>query len=245
MSTTGVQTSGRRRAARPAAILLGAIALLLIAASSAYADRNFSARYTANQPGDITIIGNTVLTCNTAVANCVNAQDGGNFDNNDFSMVRVDVDGVDPSNTSSRATLSTPAGATVLFAGLYWFGSAASDSSVKLQSPGQTGYTTLASDITPDTSGAFYSSFKDVTSIVSAAGDGVYTVADITADTGVNEDAGWALVVAYGDARSRRATLRSSTAWSTVSSGANPPERSPSTASPLHRRAASTPRSAS
>ena len=75
-----------------------------------------------NASGDITIIGNTLETCPSTAATCLNARagigSGGVLDNNNYVMERVDVDrtGLD----SSSAKLSLPAGARVLFAGLYY-----------------------------------------------------------------------------------------------------------------------------
>ena len=45
-----------------------------------------------------------------------------------------------------------------------------------------------------------YQAFADVTSKVTAGGDGVYKLADIQSTDGKNRWAGWALVIAYEDA---------------------------------------------
>ena len=45
---------------------------------------------------------------------------GTKLNNNDFSMVFVDVDSDRSTFNSSRADLALPAGGSVLFAGLYW-----------------------------------------------------------------------------------------------------------------------------
>ena len=42
--------------------------------------------------------------------------------------------------------------------------------------------------------------FADVTSLVAAAGNGTYTVADVQAGTGMDRYAGWSLVVVYANA---------------------------------------------
>jgi hypothetical protein len=55
----------------------------------------------------------------------VRAGPGGNGnkpDDNDFNMVYVDVDADGTTFSSSTANLALPAGATVLWAGLYWGG---------------------------------------------------------------------------------------------------------------------------
>src|SRR4051794_40772807 len=80
--------------------------------------RTFAPRFAKNDLGDITIAANTLMTC---PAHCV--EEGGtgpNLNNNNNNMVRVDVDGDATTFNSSRATVALPAGATVLWAGLYW-----------------------------------------------------------------------------------------------------------------------------
>ena len=169
-------------------------------------DRPFTPRFVANQPGDITIVGNVSLTCGTRVAGttptCAQAQAGAVANNNDFNAARVDVDGVAGTASSSRATLAMPAGATVLFAGLYWGGrtAVATRNTVKFQPPGQAGYTGLtATTFDAGTGSDAYQGFVNVTASVAAAGNGVYTVADVQTDLGANQYGAWALVVAYGD----------------------------------------------
>ena len=64
--------------------------------------------------------GNTLMTCPAAALACAGAQAGGNVNNNAFTMERVDIDGDATTFTSSSAELALPAGATILFAGLYY-----------------------------------------------------------------------------------------------------------------------------
>ena len=86
----------------------------------------FGLRYTVNAPGDIGIVGNTVLTCPAAAAGCAGVQGGTAVgQNNGFGMGFVDVDADPATFDSSRADLALPPGATVLFAGLYWGGKTA------------------------------------------------------------------------------------------------------------------------
>jgi uncharacterized repeat protein (TIGR01451 family) len=195
------------------ATAVGALLTLAIC-SSARADRAFTPRFSTNASGDITIIGNTLETCQSSVANCLNARagigSGGVLDNNNYVMERVDVDrtGLD----SSSATLRLPAGARVLFAGLYYgarttagtSGKAATNSSpaalstVDLKLPGATGFERLTGqlDQSTDVTGA-YGVFVDVTDQVRRGGSGIYTVANVQSATGMDRYAGWALVVAY------------------------------------------------
>ena len=121
-------------------------------------------------------------------------------------MVYVDVDADASTFNSSRATLNVPAGATVAFAGLYWggFSTVASRNTVRLATPSSAGaYTTVTASIVDDSSAnatiaGAYQGFADVTSAVSAAGAGAYTVANIASTVAVTGNyAGWSLVVVY------------------------------------------------
>jgi uncharacterized repeat protein (TIGR01451 family) len=184
--------------------------LVAIAAQPAHAERPFAPRFTTNVPGNVTIVGNTLMTC-PASATCATVQQGGGSgaatSNNAYSMQRVDVD-ADPSTfDSSSATLALPAGARVLFAGLYYGArvtagtSDAARATVRLRVPGAAGYQTLGPagtvlDNSTIVAGA-YGAFVNVTAQVAAAGPGTYTVANVQSATGVDRYAGWALAVAY------------------------------------------------
>ncbi len=163
----------------------------------------FAPRFSANANGNIVFVANTLMTAPASSPNAANAQAGigAYVNNNDFSMVYVDVDSNPLTFDSSSASLSLPTGGSVLFAGLYW--GAESDSSsrdkVLFQTPGSSSYTTITGTVIGEDSSHNYSGFADVTSLVQAAGSGNYTVANVQATTGTNEEAGWTLVVAYGD----------------------------------------------
>ncbi len=158
---------------------------------------------------------------------CTGAQAGTNArNNNSFDMQWLDVDSDSSTFTSSSADLAVPAGSRVLFAGLYWTGlnkkgeaitgangfkavprdppSIAAIGTVKVKGPGASAYTSVtaaSADVNTASiavSGG-YGAFADVTSIVTAAGSGTYTVADVQTGTGGNAFAGWSLVVAYSD----------------------------------------------
>jgi uncharacterized repeat protein (TIGR01451 family) len=189
-----------------------AVTLATWLASPALADRAFTPRFSTNANGDIAIVGNTLETCQTSVADCANARAGLGtvLNNNNFSMVRVNTDGT--ALDSSSARLSLPTGARVLFAGLYYGsrttagtgGKAAPDSSVAglskvdLKPPGAAGFDhlTAAVETSSDVTGA-YAAFVNVTGQVQRAGSGVYTIANVQSATGEDRYAGWALVVAY------------------------------------------------
>jgi large repetitive protein len=107
---------------------------------------------------------------------------------------------------SSRADLNLPAGSTVLFAGLYWSGSAANNDpnkdKVKLLGPGDTAYVQQTATVTdidnPGAAGAtgiYYQSFKDITSLVQTKGNGSYWVGDVASTVSSNTYAGWSMVV--------------------------------------------------
>lgn len=196
--------------------LAAAAAVLAFAGAASAAVTPFTARYTANTTGDVSITGNTVVTCPPAAGGCAAVLAGADGRNNDFTMTYVDIDGDPATFASSSADLSVPSGAQVLFAGLYWGGrsgaggggSAAPNpgvrATVKLKVPGAGAYATVAGAETGDVadSANAYQAFADVTAQVTAAGNGTYTVADVQASTGSDAYGGWSLVVAYRDAAS-------------------------------------------
>ncbi len=165
----------------------------------------FQPRFTMNATGDIAIVANTLMTAPASDPAATNGQNGvgSKVNNNDFNMVFVNVDNDPTTFDSSSASLSLPAGATVLFAGLYWGGrnpQVSLENQVKFAAPGSTGYASITGSLigTSTTSdGVDYQSFANVTSQVAAAGNGTYTVANVQASVGTNVYAGWALVVAY------------------------------------------------
>jgi uncharacterized repeat protein (TIGR01451 family) len=189
----------------------------------------FAPRFTRDAPGDITFAANTMMTAvegqpGTATQ-VTNAQNGGgtnpNVWNDDFwNMQYINVDPTDGNFASSSANLSLPAGADVLFAGLYYGSRTNQDVSddvlktVKFKGPGDASYTTLTgaagpnqvtllgkvigqvSNLPPDVQ--TYGAFADVTNLVEARGPGTYTIANVKGDPGIiNHFAGWSLVVAY------------------------------------------------
>ena len=171
------------------------------------AARPFTRRFTADIAGDIVQIGNTNMTAPAGTAgDAARNGTGTALNNNDHSMVFVDIDTDSTTFNSSSATLALPAGARVLFAGLYWGSdtatgtgvTAAPNAAIRTQvifATPTSGYATRTSTIDDSTSG--YSCFSDVTSLVSSAGSGAYTVANIQGSRTTNRFSGWALVVAY------------------------------------------------
>ncbi len=202
MLRTATRAATRSRTAGLVALQAALMLTVLGTSAEAQVVRNFTSRYTNTDRGNFVAIGNTLMTCPDATSTCAAARAGtGSINNNqDFAMIAVDVDTTDAAANSSSATLALPAGSTVRFAGLYW-GAASSSAArniAKLRTPASSAYNTLtASQL--DASGTAYHAYADVTSLVTAAGSGVYTVADVKAVTGANSYAGWSLVVVYSD----------------------------------------------
>jgi uncharacterized repeat protein (TIGR01451 family) len=189
---------------RCAVWLVTAFTLACVAESAeAQIVRNFTTRYTTNDRGNYVFVGNTVMTCPDAASGCANAriQAGSLTNNQDFTMVNVDVDAVETGANSSSATLTLPSGSTVKYAALYWgaVSSSAARNLAKLRTPASATYSTITAGQL-DVSGTAYHAFADVTSLIAAGGSGVYTVADVKATTGANAYGGWGLVVVYADA---------------------------------------------
>ncbi|MDA0178738.1 hypothetical protein OJ997_00400 [Solirubrobacter phytolaccae] len=221
-----------------------AVLTVLVVAPAARADREFTTRFAADQYGDMALIGNGLMTCPAADADCAAAQSGTattRARDNDFNMTYVDVDGDGSTFDSSTSTLTMPAGATVLFAGLYWSGDTSANATIPsgatstptpaaapnaafasvalFKTPGASSYASQTADAFDTWNGgtARYSAFKNVTAQVKAAGNGVYTVANVQAGTGADRYAAWSLVVIYKGGSVER-NLRVADGLKTVSS---------------------------
>ena len=207
-----VSSRARRRAPLRALLtLVATIAVSLTPLSASMVDassviRPYAIRYQTTTHGSIALIGNTIETCPAADAACAGARDGSATgaaaNNNSYAMVLVDADADATTPDSSRATLSLPAGATVVFAGLYWQATSllSARDTVKLALPGA-GYVSVTASTIDTTGPDIYAAFADVTGRVTALADpnGDYTVADMQATVGTNRHAGWSLVIAYRD----------------------------------------------
>jgi hypothetical protein len=195
-----------------AALVVG---LAVLPAAPASADRAYSLRYGQVERGDIAMAANTIVTCPEGAPNCANARNatGTVLRNSAWVMVPIDIDS-DPSTfDSSSADLKLPAGATVLYAGLYWGSDTkampegvdapnpAARGTMRLAAPDGSGYRTITAS-TVDSDRYFphrYQGFADVTALVREAGAGTYTAANVQASTGKDQYGGWGLVVAYRD----------------------------------------------
>ncbi len=203
-------------AARATRSLLAAALLAMAVLASPPAaraqTREFQKVFTGNLPGQLLVVGNSVVTCNRAsesAADCNAVETGAGaptLANDTIGTALIDIDAVATTVTSSAATLNF--GGTVEWAGLYWWGSidaadatrtvpTAARGEVKLGAPGAA-YATVTSNFLVD--GDPYLAFANVTDLVRAGGPGVYTVADVVTFAG-NDDhfGGWSLVVVNRD----------------------------------------------
>jgi len=207
------------------AVALAALLVSVACASRAAAQviRGFAPRVSVNQAGDITLIGNTIMTCSGG-GGCTNGRNGtgGNLNNNDHTMVYVDIDGDASTISSSSANLTLPAGASVSWAGLYWGGDTnnALRSQVRFGTPAAAYATINATQL--DASGTDYQAFADVTTQVRAGGLGTYRVANVrSTPNSANRHAGWALIVLYADATQPMRNLVVFDGYASVAPGAS------------------------
>ncbi len=213
--------------ARVRPLLVSLAAMLVCAACAAPAAaqviRGFAPRVSVNQAGDITLIGNTVMTCSGG-GSCTNGRNGtgGALNNNNHTMVYVDMDGDASTVSSSSATLTLPAGATVSWAGLYWGGDTnnALRTQVRFATPAAA-YTTInATQL--DVSGTDYQAFADVTTQVRTGGLGAYRVGNVrSTPNSANRHGGWALIVLYADATQPMRNLVVFDGYASVAPGAS------------------------
>ena len=201
---------------RAACLLCATLIVAFLAAPASAADAPFTTRFAQTAHGDIAAVGNTLLTCPTATAGCDAARAGtasGNaLNDNTWDMTPVNKTG--GTVNSSSATVTLPAGAAVLWAGLYWSAdtsagtngaaapNAAAKGTVSFKVPGGS-YQSISADaanvLTSSLQATRYRAFRDVSALVAAGGAGSYSVADVQAGTGQDRFAGWALFVAYRD----------------------------------------------
>src|SRR3954469_19963398 len=85
------------RATRTFSLLITAFGCLLGASAAHAADAPFTPRFAQTLHGGIQAVGNTLMTCPKAAANCAAARartaTGGALNNNSYTMGFVDVDG--------------------------------------------------------------------------------------------------------------------------------------------------------
>lgn len=194
-----------------------ALCLLSIVLASALSEaqiiRPFNSRFSVNTNGDIALAGNITTHCpptdplTAATGACLTARNNGNGRNNDFTMAYVNIDPGAGRFSSSRAFLNIPPSSTILWAGLYWGGSAAAATAgrntMQLRTPAGTGYNSITASqfdffATGGSIGDTYAAFRDVTTLVQAGGAGDYYGANVVTSTGpTNKYGGWALFVVF------------------------------------------------
>lgn len=179
--------------------------------------RGFEPRFVTNAPGDIEIIGNTLLSCSTVQRPnegfCQEAREGMDARNNQFFMEYVDLDTNGGTFNSSAADLSLPPNGEVIWAGLYWgarlsAGKFGGNVAPERRLAGQVLFRSSDGNYAEfiaeqlDSYASTFSAFAPVTDVVRGQAPGTtqrYWVANVQAGTGGNRHAGWALVVVYRD----------------------------------------------
>ncbi|MCX6053298.1 MAG: hypothetical protein NTZ60_12420 [Campylobacterales bacterium] len=185
--------------------------------------RDFALQKQYNTPGNMQIIGNSIMRDATTHA-CAAA----GIRNNNITVEYVDVDANATTFNSSTANITLPTGATsndIAWAGLYWQGYLVSQNdanktsakNVLFKTPTSSNYVSLTSDTSKfnwvyfDDAKTrwYYQGGQDVTSYVKSGLSGTYTVANVPSQTGGGINGGgfgaWALIVLYKD---NNATLK-------------------------------------
>lgn len=231
------------RAVRLGVVMATAAAVVLLSAAPGYADREFEVAFSKNDAGNILLATNSVLSCQEALPGCENARNaarGAQLGNNSWAMRYLDVDSDPGTFNSSSAQLTLPAGATVLFARLYWGanlersarGEPAIDpgarGTVLFDTPAPGGYAPVDA-ARVDTGRArsqagAYQAYADVLDQVRASGAGSYSVANVQAGTGDDRYGGWALVVAYASSAEPARNMTVFDGFESVNSGDAPRE---------------------
>src|SRR4029077_6108767 len=124
--------SGRRSKRRISAFVAWLILAIALYSPAASADRNFAVRFSTDDHGAITLIGNTLMTCQQGgsqnpPATCIysvpvngTGASGSGLNNNLYNIPHVNTRGGAGIVNSSSANFARPSGATVRWAGLYW-----------------------------------------------------------------------------------------------------------------------------
>lgn len=176
--------------------------------------RGYSERFAGNMIGNFEMVGNQNLQC---VANCPASPQ---TNNPSVVMGYVDVDASNTTVNSSMSTLTIPANASVVWAGLYWGGVYRSTQSgitahpnnlnldrVRFMTPQNNTYVPITATVrnvdNAQSNWSAFMAFADVTTEVQAAGSGDYYVGNIALVTGsafTGPNGGWSLVVVYESA---------------------------------------------
>ncbi|MEU4687190.1 Ig-like domain-containing protein [Actinoplanes sp. NPDC023714] len=220
-----------------ALLALTGVAVTTREASAAITDP-FVQQFGINANGAVMLRGNANLRCPAAATGCTAGQGGSattgqneSLNNNGYDMAHNNTDSDPVTFNHSAATVTLPAGSTVLYAALYWSadtkagtnGTAATTPADKgkvlFRTPAGGGWTTITRDrIYAPTSLTAYQAVADVTSLVSGGRSGTYEVANIQSGTGRDRYAGWALAIAYHDDGQPMRSLRIYDGFGVVSS---------------------------
>lgn len=192
------------------------IAILLFAEAKAQVVTPFNKRFQVTQKGGIVYLSNVAVSCSSnptiSGGSCQTAATAappnGTGVNNSFNQVYVDIDGDASTFQSSSDSLALPSCSQITWAGLYWgaTGNAATAptrNNIKIKANNGT-YQNISADVSQlNTTGyTSYHNFKDITSIVTAAGKNArFTVANIPfVNNGTSNNWGsWTIVVVYGN----------------------------------------------
>jgi uncharacterized repeat protein (TIGR01451 family) len=182
----------------------------------------FNPVISVTQKGDITFAANSITQCTGAGSACTNGRaevPPAGLTHNQTTGITIgyiDNDGGTGigaqtfSSSSSTLDMGGVLGCGVIYAYLTWGGFVTTGTvnytkrdSVYFQVPGGSSYNKLKADLLVDNTAPYnrtYHCYKDVTSLVKAAGPGIYTTGNVVAATGGNNQfAGWTLVVLYSD----------------------------------------------
>jgi uncharacterized repeat protein (TIGR01451 family) len=193
----------------------------------------FSIRYQTTQKGGIRYLSNTSVSCSGVGCGAGRTEiaPAGTSTNNGFTAAYVDIDTDGTTFSSSSDSLALASCSQISFAGLYWGGeitNAAANYATRNQVKFKVGtgsYTNLTADVLQDNNTGYdsYHCFKDITSLVQAAGSNArFTVANVAARVGgTNRFGGWTIVVVYKNDLQPMRMLSVFNGLSNVS-GANP-----------------------
>ena len=184
-----------------------------VRSTPASAETALSTRFLEEIIGDVLMTGNATLTCPSNDSVCLQALNDGSANGNARNMQYIDVDSDGSTFQSSSAGVTLPAGATVEWAGLYWAGTTQGANAVPnpalldtvlLDTPAAGGYVTIDGEVlsTSTLNDDSYAGFAEITDLVTAAGDGTYTVANVQTTSGPGSTGAWgswAIVVVYND----------------------------------------------
>ncbi|MCX6191951.1 MAG: SprB repeat-containing protein, partial [Flavobacteriia bacterium] len=212
---------------------------LLVFSVSSQIVSPFNIRYQVNQKGGIKILSNVSVSCGSTANNCTTAQGeippSGNYQNGSFTMSYVDIDGDATTFSSSKDSLTLPNCSEILWAGLYWGGRIAANTTnyatrnqIKVK-VGNGIYQPFTADQTldvPTINGANWSHpsyfcFKNITPLVVSSGlNARFTVADLVTRTGTsNMWGGWSIVVVYKNVLQTMRNLTVFDGFANVSTG--------------------------